>query len=109
MTLLAPVASIMAVVALMSRFCNLAWSRLGVPEWHSEHQSANFPVVRALSLTESVRSGAYVYDRLMGDVASQLKQRKVFEGDVLKDFDEARRRRRATRRRGTTDFDYDSP
>ena len=30
-------------------------------------------------------------DRLTGDVASQLRQRKVSEVDVLKDFDEARR------------------
>jgi hypothetical protein len=36
---------------------------------------------------------------LSGDIARQLKRRKISEDDVLEDFKASRKRRRATRRR----------
>jgi hypothetical protein len=39
-----------------------------------------------------------LYD-MSGDIARQLKRRKVSEDDVLEDFEASRKRRRATRRR----------
>jgi hypothetical protein len=40
-----------------------------------------------------------LFDMLSGDVARQLKRRRVSEDDVLKDFETARKKRRAARRR----------
>lgn len=51
------------------------------------------------AITLPVEIRRHLYDKLTGDVARQLRQRKVSEVNVLKDFDEARRKRRAARRR----------
>ena len=40
-----------------------------------------------------------LFDMLSSDVARQLKRRRVSEDDVLKDFETARKKRRAVRRR----------
>jgi hypothetical protein len=40
-----------------------------------------------------------LFDMLSSDVARQLKRRRVSEDDVLKDFETARKKRRAARRR----------
>ena len=40
-----------------------------------------------------------LFDVLSSDIARQLKQRRVSEADVLKDFEASRKKRRAARRR----------
>ena len=50
-------------------------------------------------LTLPIELKRELYDMLSSDVARQLKRRKISEGDVMKDFEASRKKRRAARRR----------
>ena len=50
-------------------------------------------------LTLPIELKRELYDMLSGDLARQLKRRKISEDDVLKDFEASRKKRRAARRR----------